>query len=174
MPCFVSRRAPGSPALSARRVQSMAARMMKHLSLDTAELSVLLCDDSYIHELNRTHRGKDRPTDVLAFALEEADDGSEALPFRVLGDVAISLDTAAKQAKERKQTLEEEVCFLLAHGLLHLLGYDHQTDAEEAEMNAATEQLVRVIQGENSPPKGPLSKKNTPRLGASNAKKRVK
>jgi probable rRNA maturation factor len=144
--------------------------MLGALDLGERELSVLLTDDGFIRGLNQEHRGKDRPTDVLAFPLDEDVDGGEPvgpLPRKsskkqasgartskrsrpeppedpMLGDVIISLDTAARQARERRHSLMDEVCFLLAHGLLHLVGYDHQTDAEEREMNEETARLVRA------------------------------
>ena len=113
--------------------------MLECLRLPAAELSILLCDDATIHALNRDYRGKDRPTDVLAFAMSEGEGGG--LHPDLLGDVVISLETAARQASERRKTIASEVDFLLAHGLLHLLGYDHQTDEEERRMNAMTDVL---------------------------------
>ncbi|MEZ4228493.1 MAG: rRNA maturation RNase YbeY [Polyangiaceae bacterium] len=159
MPSYVSRRAPGCAPLDARRVKRLADHMLRALELESAELSVLLTGDAEIHELNRVHRGKDQPTDVLAFALEEVDAGPEDLPFRVLGDVVISLDTAGRQARERRHPLLDEVRFLLAHGLLHLVGFDHQTDAQEAEMDAETRRLVEAAGGQIRPPKASPTKK---------------
>jgi len=101
------------------------------------EASLRLTDDAAIHELNRDYRGKDRPTDVLAFAMREGPVG--ALHAHVLGDIVISLDTAKKQAK---RGLYRELLFLSAHGLCHLLGYDHRDDGEEAEMNARMKALL--------------------------------
>jgi probable rRNA maturation factor len=114
--------------------------MLAALRLKKAELSVLLCDDRTIQALNRSHRKKNKPTDVLAFALGEG----EVLPGAegVLGDVVISLDTARRQAEDRGHALWDEVTLLLAHGLLHLLGYDHGTDAEERLMNARADMLI--------------------------------
>ncbi|MCA9626602.1 MAG: rRNA maturation RNase YbeY [Myxococcales bacterium] len=140
-------------------MKRLADHMLRALELESAELSVLLTGDAEIHELNRVHRGKDQPTDVLAFALEEVDAGPEDLPFRVLGDVVISLDTAGRQARERRHPLLDEVRFLLAHGLLHLVGFDHQTDAQEAEMDAETRRLVEAAGGQIRPPKASPTKK---------------
>ncbi len=126
-------------------IRSLASRMLAHLDLEDVELSILLTDDEEIHELNRTYRHKDRPTDVLAFALREGE--AQAAPpgaGEMLGDVVISLETATRQAREHRRTPLAEVRFLLAHGLLHLIGYDHQTDAEEREMTRATRSLVRA------------------------------
>jgi len=121
--------------------------MLGELELAHAELSVLLTNDAQIHALNLEHRQKDKPTDVLSFPLDE---GGGADGFvsgtRVLGDVVISLDTAARQARGRKRELLPEVRFLLAHGLLHLLGYDHGNPAEKREMDAMTRRLVRSVQ----------------------------
>ena len=118
----------------------LADRMLKELELEHAELSVLLTNDSRIHELNRQYRGKDKPTDVLAFELDgggRLDDGTQCL-----GDVVISLDTAARQAKSKRLPLLHEVRLLLAHGLLHLLGYDHARPTQKRRMDAMTRRLV--------------------------------
>jgi probable rRNA maturation factor len=113
--------------------------MLEALALSGAELSILLCDDATIHSLNRDHRRKDKPTDVLAFATREA--GIVPGQAHILGDVVISVETAARQAEEQKRTLWDEVTMLLAHGLLHLLGFDHRTRAEERRMTARTDAL---------------------------------
>lgn len=143
MPVHVQTRALRSSPVRSAVVRDAAQRMLRALRLPKAELSVLLCDDDTIHELNRDYRKKDKPTDVLAFAMREgegADPGSD-----LLGDVVISIDTARRQAAERSRTVKSEVTFLLAHGLLHLLGYDHQTDAEERRMNAMTDVLCSAV-----------------------------
>jgi probable rRNA maturation factor len=113
--------------------------MLRALGLSATELSILICDDATIRQLNRQHRGKDRPTDVLAFAMREGPALSG--PGKLLGDVVISLPTAARQARTRRRRLWDEVTLLLAHGLLHLLGYDHRDDAEERAMD---EQAARL------------------------------
>ena len=147
MPVLVTRKAPTSPALPSRQVRAIGERMLRFLEREDSELSVLLTNDAYIHILNREHRGKDRPTDVLAFQQEpEGDEDQQpGNPMnQLLGDVVISLDTAQRQARSRRRTLLDEVSFLLAHGILHLVGYDHQDDAEEARMNAMTKRLIRA------------------------------
>jgi probable rRNA maturation factor len=140
VPVLVSRTGalPASSIRSAA-VKQRAERMLRALALPDAELSILLCDDETIHGLNRQHRRKDKPTDVLAFATREA--GIVPGQSHVLGDVVISLETAARQAREQQRTLWDEVTMLLAHGLLHLLGFDHATRAEERRMTARTDAL---------------------------------
>lgn len=125
--------------MRASEVQQRAERMLAALRMRDAELSILLCDDATIHALNRDYRGKDQPTDVLAFAMREGEGG--ALHPKLLGDVVISLETARRQAREHDRTVVQEVTFLLAHGLLHLLGYDHRTDEEDRVMRARTDAL---------------------------------
>ena len=142
MPVLVTRKAPASVALRSQRVRAIAEKMLQYLERDSDELSILLTDDTFITSLNATHRGKDGPTDVLSFAQEEGESSPGEQEPALLGDVVISLDTAERQARARRHSLLEEVTFLLAHGILHLIGYDHQTDEEEAAMNVMTAQLV--------------------------------
>lgn len=139
----VSRQATKSRVVSTDEVRSAAEAMLRSLKLPRAELSVLLCDDATIHELNRDYRKKNKPTDVLAFAMREGEDGH--LAGDLLGDVIISLETATRQAKERAVVTRDEVMMLLAHGLLHLLGWDHQTDADDRRMRAETDRMLAVI-----------------------------
>lgn len=124
--------------VSASVIRGRAEKMLRHLGLAEVELSIALVDDATIHELNRDYRKKDKPTDVLAFPLSEP---VPAKPTGLLGDVILSIDTARKQAKKHRRPLLGELTMLLAHGLLHLLGHDHQTDAEEREMTARTREL---------------------------------
>lgn len=101
---------------------------------EAAQVSVSFVDDATIHELNREHRGIDRPTDVLSFPQYEPDEVfPEGMPV-VLGDLVVSIETARRQAAEYGHDEEREIAFLLVHGFLHLLGYDHETPEEEAEM----------------------------------------
>lgn len=94
-----------------------------------AELSLLLVSDAVMRQLNRDWRGADRPTDVLSFSQSEGPGGA---PPGLLGDVVISLDSARRQAAERAASLGSELDRLLIHGVLHLLGYDHERSAAEA------------------------------------------
>lgn len=139
----VSRQETKSRVVSTAEVRAAAEAMLRALKLPKAELSVLLCDDATIHALNRDYRKKNKPTDVLAFAMREGPDGH--LAGDLLGDVIISLETATRQAKERGAVTRDEVMMLLAHGLLHLLGWDHQTDADDKRMRAETDRMLAVI-----------------------------
>jgi probable rRNA maturation factor len=140
MPVSVVARA-AARGVSAARVRADARRLLTALQEDHTELTVSLVSDAEIHRLNRDYRGKDRPTDVLAFALREGRrvPGDEA----ILGDVVISLATAARQAREHGVAIAREVRVLLIHGVLHLLGYDHERSAAEARrMRVAERRLL--------------------------------
>ncbi len=99
-----------------------------------AEVSIVLVDDSAIRELNKKYRGVDSPTDVLAFSQLEG----EGIPVEdehvVLGDIIISVETAERQAREHGHSLDDEIDLLVAHGMLHLLGYGDETEADAAVM----------------------------------------
>jgi len=108
------------------------------LDRPSAELSVMLCDDAVIQPLNAQWRGVDQATDVLSFPQDDA---------LVLGDVVISAQTAARQAAEHGHGVEAEVRVLLVHGLLHLLGHDHQTADEAVAMNSEEARLLAALDG---------------------------
>jgi probable rRNA maturation factor len=141
MRVLVSRRAARRLRVSIAAVRGRAERMLAALALDDAELSILLCDDAVIRALNRRHRGLDRATDVLAFAMAEGHPSPKAAPS-LLGDVVISVPTATRQANAAGRDPLAEVTVLLAHGLLHLLGLDHRTRLQERRMLARTDLLV--------------------------------
>jgi len=124
----VGMRGRRAPALATRLGRS-ARRLLTALHMPDAELSILLVSDAEMQKLNRDYRGKDRPTDVLSFAQQE---GPGAAPEGLLGDVVVSVDTARRQAAERGATLPREAERLLVHGVLHLLGYDHERSAADA------------------------------------------
>jgi probable rRNA maturation factor len=105
---------------------------------DDSELSVVITDDEQIREINRDYLQRDRPTNVISFAMQEGD--GAGLQPNLLGDVVISADTAARDAAEAGLPFESELYFLLLHGILHLVGYDHERgSAEEARLMEAKE-----------------------------------
>ena len=99
------------------------------------ELSLLLCDDARIHELNRDFRGIDKPTNVLSFP------ASPAPGQTTLGDIAIAFETVAREAAEEGKTFLDHYAHMVAHGFLHILGYDHEDD-REAEIMEARERAI--------------------------------
>ena len=113
---------------SSRKLKKIAGAVLDIVGEREAELSLALIGDSEMQTLNAKYRGKDETTDVLSFPAEK----NLPLHTRLLGDVIISLDKAARQAKERRRTLEQELATLLAHGIVHLLGYDHERSVQEA------------------------------------------
>lgn len=109
-----------------------------------AELSILIVGDARIQELNRDYLQRDKPTNVISFAMQEGE--GSALHPHLLGDVVISADTASRDAAEAGCSFESELYFLLLHGILHLLGFDHERGTvEEAERMEAKEKEIFTL-----------------------------
>ena len=120
-----------------RTLRELASRILRDLGSPDAELSILVTDDEEMHALNRHFRGKDASTDVLSFSQVEGEGGD---PERhLLGDVVISWDRAVRQGEEFGHGTRKELRRLLVHGVLHLLGYDHEGSKEEADRMKALE-----------------------------------
>lgn len=116
---------------------------------DSAEMSVTLVDNDEIQTINKEYRGKDQPTDVISFAIEdEAEEDVFDLDLsqfdipRQLGDIIISFDRLQEQAQSYGHSIERELGFLCVHGFLHLNGYDHQNEADEREMFSLQESIL--------------------------------
>ncbi|AYC52492.1 rRNA maturation RNase YbeY [Bacillus licheniformis] len=113
---------------------------------DGAEVSVTIVNNEEIQKINKEYRGKDYPTDVISFALEEDGEGEVEIIGvdmpPVLGDIIISVDKAREQAEEYGHSLMRELGFLTVHGFLHLLGYDHMTEEEEKEMFTKQKEIL--------------------------------
>ena len=123
-------------------VRKVAKYTLKKMNASDSEVNIVFVGLDEIHEINKTYRGVDRPTDVISFALEDNPDIVYE-DFRLLGDIYIAVDIAYDQAIEYNHSREREVCFLATHGLLHLLGYDHMTEEEEKEMFGKQEELLK-------------------------------
>ena len=114
---------------------------IKHEHLKNVLFNIIIVDNEYIHKLNKEYRGIDRPTDVISFALEDSIDEVKN-DIRVLGDIYISIDKVYEQAKEYGHSNLREICFLMIHGFLHLLGYDHMKLEDEKRMFAKQEEIL--------------------------------
>lgn len=113
--------------------------LLDYMKID-ASFSVIIVDNEKIHEINKQYRGIDRPTDVISFALEE--DENYEVKMRLLGDIYISIEKVYEQAKEYNHSVKRELFFLVTHGFLHLLGYDHMEKDEEEEMFSLQEKIL--------------------------------
>ena len=114
-----------------------------------SEVSVTLCDNAYIRNLNRNYRNKDSHTDVLSFPIYDNGefDMSECISGAMLGDIVISIERAKEQAKEIGHAFLREIAFLTVHSTLHLLGYDHERSAEEDELQCKIQsEIVEKIE----------------------------
>ena len=115
-------------------LKELADNLLLDKGINDAEVSITFVGNSKIKELNKTYRDKDEVTDVLSFPIDE----------ELLGEVIISLPRALEQAEDYDHSLRREVGFLMVHGLLHILGYNHKSDADKAEMRKAEEELLEA------------------------------
>lgn len=132
-----------APSIDRRLLRSRARRILRELGHARSELSIALVDDETIAVLNRAYRGQPRPTDVLSFSLLEGEHADYR--GRLLGDVVIGVETAARRARSARRGIDEEVARLLIHGVLHLLGQDHVRSADARAMRREERRLLRAI-----------------------------
>ncbi len=147
MAIYLTSNVPHTP-LRLDALEKTVGMLLDAIDESEASVSVSFVGDEESRQLNREHRGKDRPTDVLSFPLYEpeelrAEPDSDA--ERLLGDIVISIDTAQRQAQEYDATLEAEIERLLIHGLLHLMGHDHEEPEERERMEAEERRLAAAI-----------------------------
>ena len=124
------------------RLRRAGEQALDAVGRSASELSIVLCDDAFIQPLNAQWRNKDLPTDVLSFP----QDGGPGPGPDLLGDVVISSETAARQAREAGHTLQVELEVLLVHGLCHLLGLDHEEPADAALMRDEEDRILRLLE----------------------------
>ncbi|WKA60090.1 rRNA maturation RNase YbeY [Planococcus shenhongbingii] len=130
-------------------VEQILQHAAKVENIGAAEVSVTFVTNEVIQGINKEYRGKDVPTDVISFAMEEMGEGEVeivgALEPRMLGDIIISLDRTKEQAADYGHSFERELGFLAVHGFLHLLGYDHMNKEDEKEMFAKQEEILSSL-----------------------------
>jgi probable rRNA maturation factor len=131
--------------VDARMLRTRAQQVLRAVGQAGAELSLSLVDDDEMADINRAYRGIDRPTDVLSFSLLDGE-GAEHRGH-LLGDVVIGIETAARQARERHRGLDQEIARLLIHGVLHLVGHDHEESEEAKAMRAEERRLWSCLRG---------------------------
>jgi probable rRNA maturation factor len=117
--------------INRRQIRSSLGRLLKRLGLEEREVSLLLVDNEEIQEINRLYLDRDHPTNVISFAMSEGDYGD--INPQLLGDIIISVERAMAEGESSGLSLKESLDYLMIHGLLHLLGYNHESgDANEA------------------------------------------
>ncbi|MEE8127133.1 MAG: rRNA maturation RNase YbeY, partial [Nitrospinaceae bacterium] len=126
--------------VDSKALQSQIGQVLEKLGETQCELSLLLTDDAEIRRLNKTYRNLDHATDVLSFPQDEnaVNESGDTL----LGDVVISVETAARQAQEHHLSFNEELILLAIHGILHLLGYDHERSPQDARIMKDKTQVI--------------------------------
>jgi probable rRNA maturation factor len=136
--------------VEAKKIRKAAERILASLRISGYELSVLLLDNKGIRAVNKKYLNRNRPTNVISFSLTEGEFGN--INPQVLGDVVISVEKALEQAETRGTSLEEELTFLLIHGILHLVGYDHEKKGSEREkMRKKEKEVYQFVTGKELP-----------------------
>lgn len=127
-----------------QKIEEIMQKLLPESNLPDAEISIVLVNDRHIRHLNRTFRGMDRSTNVLAFPMPKE---KKSFPTNILGDIVISVESAGREAQESQCSLEERISQLLVHGFLHLRGYDHVLQKDETLMREKEKKLWNKIGG---------------------------
>jgi probable rRNA maturation factor len=133
-----------------RMIRSTVLKILKTLDCADKEISLSFVDDQNIKQLNKQYLGKDKATNVLSFSLLEGEYGN--INPQILGDIIISVETSQRDALYGKLTIDQEIDFLIIHGILHLLGYNHEntTEKETKKMRQKEKELFNAINGCNT------------------------
>jgi rRNA maturation RNase YbeY len=134
-----NRRSP----VSLHTLELIASLTFRHTQRKPRDISIFICDDETIRQLNKCYRGINEPTDVLSFSMDEG--MWQGVTNDTLGDIVISTDAARRQAEELGESVEEEFCILFTHGLLHLLGFDHKDEESSSIMEKITFQIASEV-----------------------------
>lgn len=116
---------------------------LKHMNIKDSYISVVIVDKDRIHEINKTYRNVDKVTDVISFAFED-NEGITPDGLRILGEIYLCMDKAKEQAVEYGHSNKREICYLVIHGLLHLLGYDHEKEEDKKKMRTKEEEILEL------------------------------
>jgi rRNA maturation RNase YbeY len=132
-----------SSPVSLHTLETIAALTFRLTEKEPRNISLFVCNDETIRQLNKRYRGQNEPTDVLSFSMDEG--MWQGITNDILGDIVISTDAARRQAEEIGESVEEEFCILFTHGLLHLLGFDHKDEESSSIMEKITFQIASEV-----------------------------
>ena len=124
------------------KIKEIVEFALKKENCTNGVVSIIFVSNKEIHRINKEYRNIDRVTDVISFALEDDNSLINPSDYRILGDIYVSLDKAEEQAKDYGHSFEREVCFLVVHGIYHLLGYDHLNEDDEKIMMKKQEEVL--------------------------------
>ena len=124
-------------------IKSVLKLGLKHMNIKDSYISVVIVDKDKIHEINKTYRNVDKVTDVISFAFED-NGGITPDGIRILGEIYLCMDKAKEQAIEYGHSNKREICYLVTHGLLHLLGYNHEKEEDKKKMRIKEEEILEL------------------------------
>lgn len=113
--------------------------------MEHADISIVLADDSFVQNLNKIYRHKDKPTNVLSFPQTELDEIKNGMPMCSLGDIIIAFETIKRESQEQKKTIQHHFTHMLVHGCLHLLHFDHETDEDAEVMEQREIEILKTL-----------------------------
>lgn len=125
--------------------ENIVLDVLKILEIDHASLSLSLVSDEEIHDINKTHRGIDKATDVITFSYEDVDNFNQLFEVRELGDIFIAVEYVFSNSKKYNHSMAREMTFVIVHGLLHTLGYTHDSAIEEKVMFDKQEEIIKKV-----------------------------
>jgi probable rRNA maturation factor len=132
--------------ISIKKIKSIVNRICKIINIENAELTIIFCDNSLIKKINRKYRGKNSPTDVIAFSYREFPFPAIDIKTESIGDIYISLEKASENAISFGTMLTEEIKRLIVHGILHLAGFDHEkSEAEDRIMRNKEDEILEIL-----------------------------
>jgi probable rRNA maturation factor len=132
------------PVVFTRRVLGAVETFLQRDTFNAAEVSVVFASDDFVRDLNQSHRGKDTPTNVLSFPLSPEPPPESTTPY-LLGDIVLARETVEREAEEQGKTPMDHATHLLVHGMLHLIGYDHDTDEDAVEMETLETKMLHTL-----------------------------
>ena len=124
-------------------IENILKLCLKHMNIKDSYISVVIVDKDKIYEINKTYRNVDKVTDVISFAFED-NGGITPDGLRILGEIYLCMDKAKEQAIEYGHSNKREICYLVTHGLLHLLGYDHEKEENKKKMRTKEEKILEL------------------------------
>lgn len=131
--------------LETREIRKFTQGVLDFMGCGQKELSLVLASDAQIQQLNRDYLGRDKPTNVISFAMAEGEFGD--IGTGLLGDVIVSVDTASRHAADSGSEPIDEIEYLITHGILHLVGYDHETGADSRKMRKKEAEIFSALKG---------------------------
>lgn len=131
--------------ISKRLLEQNVKKICRYLELNKVIITLIITDNKYIQNINREYRKKNRPTDIISFAYREKLFPSDGIKTEQLGDIFISFEKALENSRAAGNSFKNEIKHLLVHGILHLIGYDHERDNDDIKMKKKEKEIIKFL-----------------------------